>query len=238
MELSKRLQAVIRLLTEKEEMEKLRVADVGTDHGYLPIALVQDYKCKKVFAMDVNKGPLKRAERHIKAYGLSEYIEVRLSDGLKALRAGEADCMAAAGMGGALMIKIMSEGKDVLEHMKYWVLQPQSEIAKVRAYIQKSGYHITAEDMVYEDGKYYPLMRVEKGEVMPYDRLELKYGPFLLHRKHPVLLEYLNQELKEKEMILERLNNTDNPRTKMRGEEVLNEIAETKEGMLCFAKIL
>ena len=55
MELSKRLQAVIRLLTEKEEMEKLRVADVGTDHGYLPIALVQDYKCKKVFAMDVNK---------------------------------------------------------------------------------------------------------------------------------------------------------------------------------------
>lgn len=238
MELSKRLQAVIRLLTEKEEMEKLRVADVGTDHGYLPIALVQDYKCKKVFAMDVNKGPLERANRHIKAYDLSGYIEMRLSDGLKALKPGEADCMAAAGMGGALMIKIMSEGKDVLEHMKYWVLQPQSEIAKVRAYLQKSGYHITAEDIVYEDGKYYPLMRVEKGEAAPYSGIELKYGPCLLHKKHPVLLEYLKQELKEKEIILERLNSTENPRTRMRREEVFNEIAETKEGILCFAKIL
>ena len=81
-------------------------------------------------------------------------------------------------------------------------------------------------------------MRVEKGEAAPYSRIELKYGPCLLHKKHPVLLEYLKQELKEKEIILERLNSTENSRTRMRREEVFNEIAETKEGILCFAKIL
>ena len=87
-----------------------RLADVGTDHGYIPIALVLRGKISSAVAMDVNPGPLKRAEEHIRGQKLSAYIETRLSDGLTALQAGEADTVLIAGMGGALTVRILKGG--------------------------------------------------------------------------------------------------------------------------------
>ena len=107
MELSKRLAAIAGLVTEGAA-----IADVGTDHGYVPIYLAETGKCERVIAMDVNSGPLERALGHIREHGLEQRIETRLSDGLKGLNAREADTMIAAGMGGGLIIRILSEGKD------------------------------------------------------------------------------------------------------------------------------
>ena len=172
MELSKRLKAVAELVTPG-----MRLADVGTDHGYIPIALVQTGKVSRAIAMDINKGPLERAKEHIREHGLEGKIQTRLSDGLKNLQMNEADCMIAAGMGGGLVIRILSEERDTAGSLKELILQPQSEIDSVRKYLTEEGYRIVAEDMVYEDGKYYPMMKAVPcmagaGEI-PYSEEEL-----------------------------------------------------------------
>ena len=125
MELSKRLYAVASLVTEGAS-----VADIGTDHGYIPIYLMKEGIASKVIALDINKGPLERARLHIVGNGLKGQIETRLSDGLCKVMPGEVDTMIAAGMGGALVIKILTEGKKVVDSLTACILQPQSEIWK------------------------------------------------------------------------------------------------------------
>ena len=161
MELSKRLYAVASLVTEGAS-----VADIGTDHGYIPIYLTEQKIASKVIALDINKGPLERARMHIIGHGLKDQIETRLSDGLKAVDPGEVDTMIAAGMGGGLVIKILEEGKDVVDQLYTCILQPQSEIQRVREYLATNHLKIIAEDMVEEDGKFYPMMKVIHGEAI------------------------------------------------------------------------
>lgn len=200
MELSKRLHAVASLVTEGAS-----VADIGTDHGYVPIYLVKNNIASKVIALDVNRGPLERARMHIIGYGLKGQIETRLSDGLKNVEPGEVDTMIAAGMGGALVIKILNDSKAVTDTLTECILQPQSEIAKVRKYLCKNQWKIIAEDMVEEDGKFYPMMKVVHGEPEPYERYEYIYGKKLLENRHPVLEKYLRREQSVKESILSQL---------------------------------
>ncbi|MBP3926452.1 MAG: SAM-dependent methyltransferase, partial [Clostridium sp.] len=154
-EISVRMRALTELVTPG-----LKMCDIGCDHGFVAIYLVQKSISPKVFAMDVRSGPLSRAQEHIGQYGLGSQIETRLSDGLAALKPGEADGMICAGMGGPLMIKILEEGSALAHNMKELILQPQSEISEFRKYLRTHGYHIIKEDMVLEDGKYYPRMKV------------------------------------------------------------------------------
>ena len=159
MQLSKRLESVSSLVTPG-----FRVADIGTDHGYIPLWLIRQGVIPGAIAMDIHKGPLQRAKENIRAYELEEKIETRLSDGLGELRPGEADCVVIAGMGGSLVIKILKEGAEVLRTVRELVLQPQSDMEKVRRFLQKEEYRITSEKMILEDGKFYPMMRVVPGE--------------------------------------------------------------------------
>ena len=140
--------------------EGVVLADVGTDHGYVPIYLLEQKKIRCAIAMDINKGPLERAKEHIQLYGMDAYIQTRLSDGVAALQMGEADSILVAGMGGGLVMHILEEGKAVCQAAGELILQPQSELSGVRDYLAKNGYMIDAERMVFEDGKYYPMMRV------------------------------------------------------------------------------
>ena len=119
-----------------------RLADVGTDHGYVPIWLLQNQYITSAIAMDVNRGPLKRAEENRDKYGFAEVMDIRLSDGLEKLRPGEADTVLIAGMGGPLMIRILEEGRANAAGASTWVLQPQSEIPSVRRYLIENGFDI------------------------------------------------------------------------------------------------
>ena len=224
MELSKRLQAVADLVSEG-----VAVADVGTDHGYIPIYLCSTNRCPKAVAMDVNQGPLLRAEAHIQEYKLETRIETRLSDGVKKLLPGEYECVVIAGMGGALTVRILTEGEDVFRSLKEFVLQPQSELWKVRQYLTETGYVIVREDMVYEDGKYYPMMKVTNGQSSAYDKIELRYGIELLVHKNPILKQFLEKELSVKEEILQNLLLKEG----LHIEERRNSIKEELEGIQC-----
>lgn len=159
MQLSLRLSAIADLVTEGN-----RLVDVGCDHGYLPVYLIQQKKIPSAIAMDVRKGPLSRAQEHIRQYGLEEYIQTRLSDGLEGLKAGEGDTLVIAGMGGPLMERILTDGRSVRNSFSELILQPQSDIPHFRRFIQSEGWEITEEKMVEEDGKFYPMMRVVPGK--------------------------------------------------------------------------
>ncbi len=172
MQISRRLQAVADMVTSGS-----RVADIGTDHAYIPIFLMENGIIPRAVAMDVNAGPLARARAHIEARGLSEKIETRLSDGLTALAPGEADCIVIAGMGGPLTVRILTEGKDRLAGCRELILQPQSEIRLVRAYLEQKGWRIVREEMVCEDGKYYPMMRAVPGAGVFADKILLTGKP-------------------------------------------------------------
>ena len=193
--LSNRLLAVASFVTDGNVL-----ADVGTDHGYIPIYLLQEKRIPRAIAMDINAGPLQRAKEHIGLYGLDNYIETRLSDGVAALTPGEVDTVLVAGMGGGLVMHILEEGKEVCRQAKELILQPQSELERVRAYLWSNGYVILGEDMVLEDEKFYPMMRVVYQNVVDTENagnlLFCRYGRQLLEQKHAVLKEYLMREEK------------------------------------------
>ncbi len=226
MELSKRLQAVSNLISKG-----MRVADVGTDHGYVPIYLIESGKCPSVIAMDINEGPLARAKEHILLHGLSEQIATRQSDGVKALAVCECDCVIVAGMGGALAVRIMEEGREIFENLKEFVLQPQSELEKVRQYLCEHEYDIIQEDMVLEDGKFYPMMKAVKAATDHYDLKELRYGKRLLAQKHPVLKVFLEKEIKTKEQILKNLKEETGAHIEARKSELQSDLSVAKEAL-------
>lgn len=189
------------------------LADVGTDHGYLPIFLLQAGKIKKAFAMDVREGPLLAAKEHIDACGLGDYITVKLSDGVAALEPGEADSVLIAGMGGDVMLHILKEGDAVARAARELILQPQSKIKDVREYLYRKGYVIDRENMVFEDGKYYSMMHVisekKKAEPRAYTEREwqviCRYGEQLLNRQDETLQRYLSRMARQYQGILEGL---------------------------------
>ena len=112
-----------------------RVADIGTDHAYLPIYLVQNGISNKVYACDVRKEPLRRAQLHIDEYGLSDKITTQLCDGLKGINKGDVDTVTICGMGGKLMKSILQAGIDKLGYNTQLVLSAQSELRDFRAYL-------------------------------------------------------------------------------------------------------
>lgn len=205
MQLSKRLSAVASMVTEGN-----RLVDVGCDHGYLPLYLYLNKKIPSAIAMDVRPGPLSRAREHIVEYGLEKYIETRLSDGLLALSSGEGDTLTIAGMGGPLMERILTAKEEVRESFRELILQPQSDIPHFRRFLREIGWEIIEEEIVLEDGKFYPMMKAVRGEArtvpgdMPYTPEEA-FGGLLLKKRHPVLKLYLERELRIRNEILEKL---------------------------------
>ena len=194
-QLSGRLQAIADLVTCRTVL-----ADVGTDHAHLPVWLCETGKIKSAIAMDVREGPLLRAEESIRLAGLEDRIRLRLSDGLEQLRAGEADSIVIAGMGGIL---------------------PQSDPYQVRRQAEVLHFRIDREDFIKEDGKYYPLIHLIPGtEEAAYAEEELFFGPCLLRDRNPVLKEYLVRQLRITGQILEELKKHSTDSSRRRGEEL------------------
>lgn len=237
MELSKRLSAVAAMVTKGNI-----VCDVGCDHGYVSIYLVRENISPRVVAMDVRPGPLAQAKEHIRVYGLEEYIETRLSDGVDALDTGEADTLILAGMGGRLMEGILTRGMEKVTGMKELILQPQSEIAAFRKFLREAGFEIVEENMVFEDGKFYPMMRVipymqgvdtekhfEKSETESLELSDL-YGGMMLKQKHPVLKQYLDYQKEKLTQLLQDLSevSAESEKSKKRLEEVKQELLQNE----------
>lgn len=221
MQLSERLLAAAGLVTRGS-----RVADIGCDHAYTSIYLCREGIASSVIAADVHQGPLLRAKQNVELHGLTERISLRLSDGLAAFAAGEADTFLLTGMGGLLMINILSEFPDVAASAKELVLQPQSEVAQVRRWLHKSGYKITTERMIKEEGKFYILMRAIKADALQHYGQEYHYvyGRELMKEDREVFLEFLAKERKLREEVLLKLSARETKKTKERAQELRQEL--------------
>ena len=222
MEISYRLNQIADMVSKGNA-----VADIGTDHAYVPIKLVLEKKMKSALAMDVGQGPLERAREHIEQYGLTDCITCRLSDGLQKLQTDEADTIVIAGMGGDLISRICKQDEQRFFGNKEFILQPQSEYYKVRKQIHAMGYAIVEERNFIDEGKYYVCIKAQPGQESYDNWCEYVYGRFLLIQQDSVLKEHILKKLQNLTQIEEQINTMSGNNTKSL--QKLEEIATDKQ---------
>jgi len=217
--LSKRLQAIVSLVPRGS-----RVADVGTDHGYVPVWLVKENIAASAIAMDIRSGPLNRAAEHVARYGVEDRVELRLSDGLRELLPGEADTIIIAGLGGPLMTEILARGELVAQAAKTLILSPQSDIPGVRIFLRENGYRIDRELFLRDEGKYYTVMAVSRGPARPGRYIDDLYGGYLLDHGDAVLREFLERARERYRALLPGLEASTKEETRKKAESVRREL--------------
>ncbi len=200
--LSKRLKQVADMVKKCNV-----IADIGTDHGYIPIYLVKNGIAKRAVAADISPGSCKKAQLNIGISHLSDLIDVRCGNGLEVIEKGEKiDAIVIAGMGGLMTISVLESSKDTVEGAEQLVLQPQRDIDKVRRYLHSIGYKITDEKMIVESDKFYNIINAEKGNE-EYNDIEYLFGRKLIESKSSVLNEYVEREDNKILKVLENLEN-------------------------------
>lgn len=226
MNISNRLNAVSNMVTPGNI-----VADIGTDHGYVPMFLIKNKISPHVIAMDINRGPIEMADVHIKGENLGDKIETRLSDGLTEFHPGEADTIIIAGMGGELIISILEHGAEKLKDVSEIILSPHSFIKEVREKLFSIGFSIADEQMIFEDKKYYTIMRAERGSIENYNRAELSFGKILLMRKNDTLKNFLLKQQKKYNNILLEMSRYASDNNMSRQHEIKEEIDIISEAL-------
>lgn len=184
------------------------VADIGTDHAYIPIYLCQKEKAERALAMDVRKGPLFRAEANIRRYQLDSRIETRLSDGLSALCEGEADTVVIAGMGGLLIAELLQRAP---VRAKTYVLQPMTAVAELRMWLHSHGFCIVDERLAQEGEKLYSILVVTHGNMTIAKPVYAYVGEKLLEKKEPLTPVLVAKLMKKYTEAREGLLRSDNP---------------------------
>jgi tRNA (adenine22-N1)-methyltransferase len=207
--LSKRLETVAKYIPIDS-----RLADIGSDHAYLPCHMVQNELIPFAIAGEVVEGPFQSAKSHVVQLGLEERISVRLGDGLAVIEPGEVDCITIAGMGGSLIASILEEGKAKLGQVNRLILQPNISAISVREWLLKNGWGLIAEKILEEDGKIYEILVAEQGnEKTAYqNNLEkgLLLGPFLIKEKDFIFQKKWSMEKENWLKILSQLENASN----------------------------
>ena len=186
-----------------------RIADIGTDHAYLPAALILDGAIPCAIAADLRKGPLENAEATVKSYGIAEKVELRLSDGLKCVDPCEVDDIVIAGMGGILISEILEAAPWVKNKNIQLVLQPQSHDEVLRRWLWDNGFEITKEDACFEDDKTYICMAAEyTGKIAEHSEAEILLGGFI-EKNDDASLSFCEKKLRRVRVRLDALKKSD-----------------------------
>lgn len=188
-----------------------KVSDIGTDHAYIPIWLVENGICDFVTAMDINEGPLLRAEDNIKKFGLENKIVTRLSDGVKALKPYDANTVIIAGMGGILINKILEDGKDLYPYIDHYILQPMTAVEETRKYLEHNGFIIEDECLAKEDDKIYNILSVIRGEMKIEENVYYYIGKKLIENHDELLMAHLDGKIYELKKAINSMEYAKNP---------------------------
>ncbi|MGI5825277.1 MAG: tRNA (adenine(22)-N(1))-methyltransferase [Bacillota bacterium] len=211
-----------RLLAVAKQVEKdARVADIGTDHGYLAVYLTVNNISDYVIATDRAKGPLTSATQLVELLSLDAKIDTRLGDGLDVLKADEVDNICIAGMGGMTIIDILKAHPEIVGSVKKLILQPQRGASKVRRYLMENGLKIVKEEIAEDDGFYYVIIAAEPGN-MELTEDEIAFGPYLLSNGHPLYKNMLCLKRRDLEQLLVSLSE-DNTEELIKRKNQLNE---------------
>ena len=225
MHLDDRLQALADFVPEGS-----RAADIGTDHGYLAVALLQQGKANFVVAGDKNRGPYEAAKRTVHEYAIGEeHISVRLGDGLEVVKPGEVDTVCIAGMGGILMNTILEASPEVIDKLKTLVLQPMNGAAELREWLYDHEWHIVDESLVIDDGRIYEIIKAEKGSRKKPSGLDLLVGPKLWKKKPPLLRHHIEALLFQQRRILNGMEKSDRAKGDKRFAQVKRRVKALEE---------
>jgi tRNA (adenine22-N1)-methyltransferase len=228
MKLTPRLKTIADLV----EMGSI-VADIGTDHAYLPAYLIKNGIANKVIAADINVGPLNNADKTIQDYGLQGHIETRLGSGLQPIKPKEIDTAIIAGMGGLLIIDILKQSKDVVATIDTLILQPMVAQDEVRKWLHKNNFKIDNEKMAKEGEKLYEILVVSKGEMNIEDTIYYEIGPKLIANKDTYVLELIDAKLKKYNEILDNVKGQNTLKAKEKSLECEVKIKKLKEVKEC-----
>ncbi|CAH2213686.1 tRNA (adenine(22)-N(1))-methyltransferase [Tepidibacter aestuarii] len=226
MKLTPRLEAVANLVSNNA-----KIADIGTDHGYIPVYLIKKNKIKCAIAADVNEGPLNNAKKEIASNNLKNKIELRLGSGLSVLKVGEVDEVVIAGMGGVLISQLIENELKIAKQLDRMILQPMQASAELRKYLHKNKFVIEEEILVKEDFRIYEIMVVKYDgrEIPQQDEIYYEIGKGLLENKGCLVLEFIDKKIKEYSKIIEKIEGKQGEKIELKIYECRNKIQKLEE---------
>lgn len=199
MDKSKRIEFIV------SNLEKVTtLADIGTDHGYVPLLALRNELCEKAIACDINKEPLAKGKLNAILEGIDDKIEFRLGNGFEPLNINEVEEVVIAGMGGNLIRDIIQKDLSKVASCNYLVLIPAQNPEVLREYLYKNDFEVITEDLCFDEGIYYELFKVRKaeGQATELDSIYYEISPMLLRSKHPLMKDYIDYKIDEYNRIL------------------------------------
>ncbi len=202
-------------------------ADIGTDHAYLPLYLLQIGRIRQAVASDIHEGPAERALANVRKEQLEDRVSVRVGPGLSTLQPGEADGAVIAGMGGLMMIHILEEGADTAASLDWLVLQPQNHAAELRRWLAEHGYAICGEALAAEDRQLYQILFVRHGRMPALSDIEAEVGVLACRQGDPLFPEFLRALIRKKDFTIRGVaEDTANAVNRAKREKALKEKKE------------
>lgn len=224
MDISDRLKCIANMVDKCDS-----IADIGTDHAYLPIYLIKNKICRKAIASDINKGPVKKAKLNITMENEDKAIECRLGPGLTTIVPNEVNAAVIAGMGGNLIRDIIEDSMEVFKSLNYLVLQPVQNPEVLRKYINEKGYEIIDEDLCKDENKYYELIKIRySNKVKHLDNIYCEISKVLFEKKHPLVKEYIFFKIEKYDKIFNNIKD-DGDMAKIRKNNLNQKIVKLKE---------
>ena len=216
MKLTDRLLKIASLVTEGK-----RVADIGTDHGYIPVYLLNKNKVPFAILADVNKGPLDNARKEVRHNNLLDKTDLRLGSGIEVLKKGEVDEVIIAGMGGILISELLEANKEVSHSVDKLILQPMQAQDELRKYLFSNGYEILNEVLVKEDFRIYEILEVKYtgNNTQVEDEIYFEVGKKLIENKDELLNEFIDKKVYKYNSIIEKLDGKSGEAVEQKREE-------------------
>lgn len=221
MKLSNRMIAITNFIPQNSI-----VADIGTDHGFIPMFLIENNISKKVIATDISQGSLDKTIGYIEKFKYDGLIEPRLGNGLEVIKAFEVDTVVIAGMGGLLIKDILEKDINLTYSFQNFILQPMVASHELREYLLSNGFMIIDEDLICEDGKFYEIIFAKKGKAKLDKGIYLEISRKIIEKRHPLLKEFINYKINMLMNILNNLDDKTSEKVKLRCEELEKNINE------------
>jgi tRNA (adenine22-N1)-methyltransferase len=245
-----------RLACIAEQVPKgSRLADIGSDHALLPTFLTEQNIISFAVAGEINQGPYEAAHKQVEQAGFTDRISVRKGNGLQVVQPGEVDVINIAGMGGSLIVQILTEGKERLPHIKQLILQPNVASEFVRQWLINEHWVLDSEHILEEDGHIYEILVAHQAKAEDADRLntalyqpvnykniqmskalQLKLGPYLWREASPAFIQKWHEELEKLERVIHSIERSETEEAKLKALQLHRESSMIKEVIDCLQK--
>ena len=225
MKLTDRLLKIASLVDEGK-----KIADIGTDHGYIPVYLLNNNKIDYAILADVNKGPLENAKKEVRHNKLDEKVDLRLGSGLEVLNPNEVDEVIIAGMGGILISELLEAKKSVSQTVDKLILQPMQAQNELRKYLYNNGYEILNEVLVKEDFRIYEIIvaKYTGKNTEVNDDIYYEIGSKLIENNDKLLHEFINKKINSYEGIISKLEGKNGASIEAKRNSTINTIKKLK----------